>query len=556
MRRLAPALVCLAAAVTLVAPLAAGEALIGLTTTNALVRFDSATPGTLQSTVAVTGLTAGDALVAIDVRPSTGLLYGLGLNGTTAHVYTIDATTAAATRLGGNISLPQSPGVVGAETAFGFDFNPTADRIRVVAANGDNFRLNPTTGGVAGADTALTTGAVVVGAAYDRNTVGASKATLYAIDSTTDQLVRIGGVDGIPSANSGVVTTVGPLGAATTSNVGFDISPTGTAFASLSSASASSLYTINLGSGAATLVGSIGSSPTLLLDVAVAITPGIPSTPLVALTPTNSLLRFDAANPGVIQSTVPLTGIAGGDSVVAIDVRPLTGLVYGLGLNGSTAHLYAINGVTGASVQIGGDITLPQSPGTAGAGTAYGIDFQPVVDRIRVVSNTRDNFRLAPTTGVVAGPDTAINPGTPNIVAVAYDRNFVGSTTTTLYGIDSATDQLVLIGSVDGTPTNPNAGTITTVGAGLGVDTSDDAGFDIAPSGVAFASLTVGGISRLYLVNLATGGASLIGPIGAGLVVRDVAAEINSGGGPCNPDATAPALSGPPATTITQTLCM
>src|SRR5258706_2081758 len=294
MRRLTPALVCLAAALALVAPPAVGESLIGLTNANVLVRFDSATPGTLQSSVSVTGLTAGDALVAIDARPTTGLLYGLGVNGASAHLYTIDATTAAATPLGGTITLPLSGGVVGAETVFGFDFNPTVDRIRVVASNRDNFRLSPNTGVVAGADTALTAGAVIAGAAYDRNTVGASKATLYAIDSATDQLVRIGGVDGNPSPNGGVVTAVGPLGVGTTSDVGFDISPTGTAFASLSSASASSLYTINLGSGAATLVGSIGPSPTLLLDVAVARSPPIPSTPLVALTTSNSLLRFDA----------------------------------------------------------------------------------------------------------------------------------------------------------------------------------------------------------------------------------------------------------------------
>ena len=43
----------------------------------------------------------------------------------------------------------------------------------------------------------------------------------------------------------------------------------------------------------------------------------------------------------------------------------------------------------------------------------------PVVDRIRVVANNGDNFRLNPDTGAVAGADTALNPGTPIVVAAA-----------------------------------------------------------------------------------------------------------------------------------------
>jgi hypothetical protein len=124
--------------------------IFALTTSNQLQRFSADTPGTLiGSPLAVTGLVAGDTLVGIDFRPFNGALYALGVNGATAHLYTINPTTGAATQVGGNIPLPQSVGVV-AGANYGFDFNPTVDRIRVVADSRDNFRLNPDTGSVAG----------------------------------------------------------------------------------------------------------------------------------------------------------------------------------------------------------------------------------------------------------------------------------------------------------------------------------------------------------------------------------------------------------------------
>lgn len=160
------------------------ETLLGLTTTNSLVRFNSATPGTFQgSPIPITGLVAGDAVLAIDRRPASGVIYGLGVNGVTARLYRIDHTTGAATQIGGNIALPQSSGVGGLGTSFGFDFNPRVDRVRVVANNGDNFRIDPETGEVV-ADTVLNTGVVtgVVGAAYT-GVLGTPATTLYGIDS-------------------------------------------------------------------------------------------------------------------------------------------------------------------------------------------------------------------------------------------------------------------------------------------------------------------------------------------------------------------------------------
>ena len=104
------------------------------------------------------------------------------------------------------------------------------------------------------------------------------------------------------------------------------------------------------------------------------------------------------------------------------------------------------------------------------------------------------------------------------VVGLAYDRNDTNpGTPTTLFGIDSVSDQLIRIGSVDGSPTSPNVGTVTNIGA-LGFDTESSVGFDIAASGTAFAALTGPDpySPNLYTINLTTGAATLVGQIGDG----------------------------------------
>ncbi len=87
--------------------------------------------------------------------------------------------------------------------------------------------------------------------------------------------------------------------------------------------------------------------------------------------------------------------------------------------------------------------------------------------------------------------------------AAAYTNNIDGATTTALYDIDS--DLNILAQQV-----NANGGTLSTIGA-LGVDTTDNAGFDIEQgTGVAYAALQATGDaeSTFYRVNLMTGAAT------------------------------------------------
>jgi hypothetical protein len=159
-------------------------------------------------------------------------------------------------------------------------------------------------------------------------------------------------------------------------------------------------------------------------------------------------------------------------------------------------------------------------------GNSFGFDFNPVPDRIRLVSDGGQNIRLNPNDGTVAGMDTALpfaagdaNAGqTPaGLVGSAYTNSFQGSTSTTLFGISPNLGVLARQGSVGGTPVSPNTGQLTTIGS-LGVAANGGPlGFDIAtPTNAGFASITPqgGNQSQFYTINLVTGAATLIGAIG------------------------------------------
>jgi hypothetical protein len=271
-----PAALLLAAAPAWAQPV--GQNVLGLVQgTNTLVRFNTASPGTVGAPLAVTGLVAGDTLKAIDYRPANGLLYAIATDGSNAAVrtYTINPATGAAAALGAPVTLP-TPG-----TSWDINFNPTVDRIRVVNDQDENARLVPDTGALAGDDTNLTPGAVLVDAvAYTNPFAGATMTTLYALDRAANGLAIIGGINGTPSPNLGVLTAIGPLGVAFgASATAFDIATNNAAFAALRPAGgALSLYTLNLASGAATLVGRI-SDGTLTLDDIAIVDPGLTVSP-------------------------------------------------------------------------------------------------------------------------------------------------------------------------------------------------------------------------------------------------------------------------------------
>lgn len=227
-----------------------------------------------------------------------------------------------------------------------------------------------------------------------------------------------------------------------------------------------------------------------------------PDVTFFALTDGKQLLKINAMNSEMATATTPITGLMANDALTAIDFRPATGELYGVSMMN---RLYVINQETGAARVVGMAALSP-----AISGSAVALDFNPTVDRIRLVTNTGQNLRLHPETGAVAATDGVINGGmSPSIESVAYTNNTAGASTTVLYDIDSKSDKLYK-------QDPPNNGTLVEVGA-LGIDITASAGFDINPAGdAALTAVQVSGKWELHQVDLMTGKLTKLGNLPSG----------------------------------------
>jgi hypothetical protein len=256
---------------------------------------------------------------------------------------------------------------------------------------------------------------------------------------------------------------------------------------------------------------------------------------VVAVTVSNRLIGFNAGRPHRITSNVAITGLDTGETLAGIDFRPASGRLYGAG---STGRLYTIDVATGVATAVGAGSYF-----AANVGADNGFDFNPAVDRIRVVNERGENLRLHPDTGAVVDGDTNV-PGlqldgrlayavgdkgaagkSPRIVAAAYTNSVAGAKVTTNFAIDAAAGTLVTQGTVQGAPNpvSPNTGRLFTVGA-LGVKIeSGPVSFDISPANEGFVSLPCGRHTRVYRIDLATGAATDLGRVGIDEQVRAVA---------------------------------
>jgi hypothetical protein len=234
---------------------------------------------------------------------------------------------------------------------------------------------------------------------------------------------------------------------------------------------------------------------------------------LTVVTNGTVLTRFESSLPGNV-TTVTITGMQTGEKLIGIDFRPSNGLLYGVG---TTNRLYILNYLTGATRQVGpaGGFTLPVTS------TAFGLDIDPTADVLRFVTNDDGNGRIDLDTGMKVGDglDGGISEGSAvSIPAIGYKNNFQDASTTTLFGINTVEGTLVTIGRRNSAAPDFNTGFVQDVGSlGLGANLSPLIGFDIAPlNNGTLASITVSGESRLYIINLANGVASLVGKIGNG----------------------------------------
>ncbi|WP_133273872.1 DUF4394 domain-containing protein [Hymenobacter radiodurans] len=467
--------------------LAGGTRLDGYSTANAATR---------TSSVALTGLGSGETLLAIDFRPATGQLYGVS---SASRLYVINQNTGAARAIGAEAF---SPAVAG--NLVGFDFNPTVDRIRLVTSAGQNLRINPETGTVAATDGAINgaVGATLTGVAYTSNTSGAATTALYAINTQNQQLYLVN------PPNEGSLVPVGNLNLPVSGNGGFDIdAKTGTALGLYPVNGRPTLFAVNLATGAAQPLAQYAAT----LDYAGI---AIPTQP-VAYSAYSTQARvneyfsyffiFDPTNPRASYVQKTITGLPNAsDFIYGLDFRPATGQLYALvgsqirDFSGfyrtDNARLYSINPATAVAT-----LVTPLSASLENNST-FGFDFNPVADRLRIVSSNGQNLRVNPVDGVVE-EDRRLNPGFPSITAAAYSNNVAGATTTNLYVIGR--DKLFL-------QTPPNEGRLVEVGD-LGLDSEVRDGFDIgSTSNKGYAILSTPGFTRLYTIDLERGRATQV----------------------------------------------
>ena len=222
---------------------------------------------------------------------------------------------------------------------------------------------------------------------------------------------------------------------------------------------------------------------------------------IYGLTDDNRIVRFNSDAPGHVLHTITVQGLQQGETLVGIDVRPAGDALYAVG---TSNRIYRVNPVTGASRPAFGD---PFSPPVLNGGS-FGVDFNPVADALRIVSDNEQNLRV-PFGGENSGKareDGALKYAdgqNPAVSGAAYTNSVPGADNTTLYDIDTARDQLVR-------QEPPNEGTLVPVGP-LNVDADAQTGFDISPQGnIGFAAIRTPGAQHhsLYRVDLTNGAAT------------------------------------------------
>ena len=229
--------------------------IVGLVDGKTLVTIDPASKK-VTSTVNVSG--AG-TLLGIDVRPADGMLYGVTSDG---NIVTIDVASGKAT-MKSKLSEPWTR-----SAATTFDFNPVADRLRLMSSEGVSWRINVDDGKVTvdGShkfkDPMAGKNPRVVAGAYTNSFKDTKATALYNIDASTNSLV----LQAPP--NDGVLAAVGPLGITVNGAAAFNIVSSGPDQNEAWLAMGGALYSVDLKTGAAKMAGKISGLKGTLSDIA------------------------------------------------------------------------------------------------------------------------------------------------------------------------------------------------------------------------------------------------------------------------------------------------
>lgn len=535
-----------------------------------LVRFSPDSPGSVTS-LGGFGPGASDPIVGLDRRPppSDNQLYALSRSG---RVFVVSIVGAA------NPSVItteiQSLNVAGSPTGLptgrvATDFNPAANALRLIGEDGLNLRV-PTAALVAPAPVPAVNTLVdgrmgyrkgVTAAAYSNPAPNSSPPTtqLFVIDPVSNVLYR-------QNANAGELGSPVNLNLNVNGVNGYDIYQEDAAadnehFVLMSEEEGSALlYGLNPDTGVMTLLSTRNdiSDARGLVVVRNAVAPtGQFAPPLRAFVldseGDSEVVRSFAFNRQTVDIGTPMTtlsidGLVTDERLIGIDSRTTSrvagriDILYGVTTENRVVALLP----SGNTLVVSDSAPLTTDPANnpngdpvplALDGSSFGVDFNPDADLLRIVSNTGQNLRVnleqgrelngrarAPgfaiqdrTTRVTADPDRGLL--TPRIVATAYrGSNIPGRFQ---YAIDAANNSLALVVS-------PNDGALepVNVNGSLGVVLVDGAeqSLDIArhptppdATDLAYASLRTTAAaqrSALYMINLDTGVATLVGSIG------------------------------------------
>lgn len=509
-----------------------------------LVRFSAADPSMLETVGTVSALSTGESIVGIDFRPTGPTTGDLHAVTSTGRSLILDPETAMATV----IQPIAGDGTALTGNRIGVDFNPAANALRIIGDDGKNLRVptaaltnpapamavNTLVDGVMGYRQGLTA------AAYTNPNPGAEGTTLFVVDTENNRLYT-------QDANNGPLTLVGPLGIDATAANGYDIVQVGDTnehYALLTVGTTTSFYSLDPATGAATAIAELpeGTYKGMVVEAGGDQLAADERTvfPLMESGADYSTLEF------VLNTTAstltrnlpdfPIAGLPEGEELVGMDQRttsmePGKFLIYVLGRSGT---LYSLD--TDPDNE-NGDLATPEATLSVElSGTSFGVDFNPRADLLRILSDTAQNLRVNLQDGrELAGEARAagfafvdgtprVTSTAPQIVATAYRANNPGGGRFQ-YALDARDSSLARV-------VVPNDGALVPVGA-LGVTLpingagAAEQSFDIVAAGsgeIGLAALRTAGatVSTLYTINLDTGAATAVGPIGDAGVVNAI----------------------------------
>ncbi len=472
---------------SLLATQAKAQSMVGITDANSIFTMANvSSPSSISGPYSVSGVTAGQVLIGIDKRPSTGELYALGYNAITlsAQLYKItnSGTAYTATAVGSGTSSIN----LGAGNSSAFDFVSTVDnQIRIVGRNGNNYIMDVATGAVTSTGTSsiafalgdvhVSLGGTLAATAFTNSYYGTDNTQEVGFDATNNTLVTFdagtyaNGFNNTAYDMHSIGATGTGLSILLSNAIGMDTWFDTTAHNNIIFMSANTLttgthlykYDMSSTSGLMTDIGIIGSGALNVNDIAFDNNGGGSSATVTGQLVTalslnlRRLITFDSKTPGTLRSSKSLNGLTSGQTMVAIDYAA-NGTLYGLGYNSmaQTYQLYTIDTLTGnvsAVNTTAGSLALGTDDGSGNYINAGFRFISTLSNKIRVTGNNgATNVVIDATSGTVTSTDAALtyitgdaNFGTAaNITSIAY-TGYNGDATTQMFGYDANTGYMV-----------------------------------------------------------------------------------------------------------------